>query len=423
MLIVFSGPAFSQTTAPVRGVVKLQQPDGTKVPVADVLVEPFRVDVDAGKPPSTKTNKNGEFTFVGFPLGQKYVLSFSGAAISPAISPTVQPGAENVEMIVFPGDGKPLTEAEVRAAAKKAPDGVSTASEADRKKAEAEYQKQVAKITEQNKKAENTNKIVNTVLKEGNDAFTAKNYDLAISKYDEGIAADPDFAGSAPVFHNNKGKVLTTQAVDSYNTSVKLSDAAERSAGMAGVKKRFADAAGSYLKSWNILKNATPADAQERTTFDAYKMVALRGAAETFALAVKTKQVDPSTVEAAKVLVPEYIAVETDANKKSGASIVIADLYRIVEDRENAIVAYKKVLEASPDNVDALAYAGIVLVDLGWLKDNDKALSQEGANYLQKFVAIAPDTHELKTGAVEYLNILKTQNIIPVKTTPPRRRP
>ena len=46
-------------------------------------------------------------------------------------------------------------------------------------------------------------------------------------------------------------------------------------------------------------------------------------------------------------------------------------------------------------------YLGIVLVDLGWLKDNDKARSQEGANYLQKFVSLAPDSHTLKTGAVQ----------------------
>jgi tetratricopeptide (TPR) repeat protein len=394
--------------------------DGKQVPVADVLVEPYRIDVDSGKSPATKTNKNGEFSFAGFPLGHKFVLALSGATISPAISPTVQGGMEAVQIVVFPGDGKLLSEAEVRAAAKKSPEGVSTASETDRKKLEAEN----AKILERNKKAEDTNKIVNAVLKEGNDAFTAKNYELAISKYNEGIAADPDFIGSAPIFHNNKGAAYRSSAIDIYNSGVKLADATEKLAAMGRAKKALADSADSYAKGFNLLKNAPAAEIKEQPNYEATKMVSLAGAVDTFKIAVKTSQVDPVTVETAKLLVPEYLTVEKDAAKKSEASLVTADLYRIAEDRENAIAAYKKVLENSPENVDAMAYLGIVLVDLGWLKDNDKALSQEGANYLQKFVAVAPDAHPLKSGAVEYLGILKTQNIVPVKaTTPARKRP
>jgi len=70
---------------------------------------------------------------------------------------------------------------------------------------------------------------------------------------------------------------------------------------------------------------------------------------------------------------------------------------------------------------DELGGSGLGLVDLAWLKDNDKALSQEGADILQKFVAAAPDTNPLKQGAVEYLNILKTQNIVPVKAPVKKR--
>ncbi len=420
MLLVFSSVIFSQT-APVRGVVKVLV-DGKQVPVDDALVVPVRVDIETGKAASTKTNANGEFNFAGFAPGQKYVLSVSGAKISPAITAPVEGGMESIVVLVYPGDGKALTESEVRAAAKKSPQGVSTAREEDRAKLEAEYEKEKARVAENNKKAENINKIVSVAIKEGGDAFASKNYDLAIQKYDEGLAADPEFIGSAPVFLSNKSRVLTVQAVDNYNKGVKEADVAAKTAAMAKVKKGLADAADSLLKAWKILKKPTT-DAQERTAAETNKVAVLRGAADTFGLSVKTKQVDPALVEAAKLLMPEYLAFETDAKKKADASIVIADLYRIVEDRENAIVAYKKALETSPNNVDAMAYLGIVLVDLGWIKDNDKALSQEGANYLQQFVAAAPDSHELKTGAVEYLNILKTQNIVPVKSTTPRKRP
>ena len=53
-----------------------------------------------------------------------------------------------------------------------------------------------------------SNEVIGQALKDGNAAFTAKNFDLAISKYDEGIAADPDFVGSAPVLLNNRGAVF-----------------------------------------------------------------------------------------------------------------------------------------------------------------------------------------------------------------------
>jgi hypothetical protein len=62
---------------------------------------------------------------------------------------------------------------------------------------------------------------VTKAVKEGNDAFAAKNYDLAIAKYDEGIAADPEFVGSAPIFYNNRGTALTARAVDTYNKAIK----------------------------------------------------------------------------------------------------------------------------------------------------------------------------------------------------------
>ena len=72
--------------------------------------------------------------------------------------------------------------------------------------------------------------------------------------------------------------------------------------------------------------------------------------------------------------------------------------------------------------MDALAGAGLMLVDLAWLKDNDKALAQEGAYYLQRFVAIAPDSNKMKEGAKGYLEILKQQSIVPVKTATPSKK-
>ena len=111
---IAASEGFAQT-APVRGLVKLKKDDGTLVPVPDALVEPYRIDIDSGKSPSTKTNKNGEFGFVGFSLANKYVLAISGRRIE-AYDLKRRQGRDgvNLEILVFPGDGKQLTEAEAR---------------------------------------------------------------------------------------------------------------------------------------------------------------------------------------------------------------------------------------------------------------------------------------------------------------------
>jgi tetratricopeptide (TPR) repeat protein len=416
--------SFGQT-APVNGTVELQKADGSREPVAGALIEVYRTDIKAGFP-SAKTNKKGEFSFAGMMFGATFVFSVSAPNCAPTIFPNVKAGQEKLLITLNPGDGRKFSEDEVRqgtAAASKSTGKETTELSAEQKKAQAEFEAKNKEITAKNEKVLKTNEIVARAIKEGNEAYLAKNYDLAIAKYDEGFVADPDFVGSAPIFLNNKGAALGSRAVETFNKTVKSTEVSEKVAGLASVKKDLADAANSFLRSWNISKAAQPADIVDRNSYESNKLSALRGVKDTFQKAVRTEQVDPALIDAAKVLVPEYLSVETDAAKKAEASLVFADLYRITEDRENAIAGYKKVLESFPDNVDALVFVGIVLVDLGWINNNDKAMSQEGANYLQRFVSIAPDTHKLKSGAVEYLNILKAQSIIPVKQAPAKKKP
>ena len=75
---------------------------------------------------------------------------------------------------------------------------------ADEKKAQAEYEAKAKEVTSKNETITKNNALIDQSLAEGNKAYDAKNYDLAIAKFDEGINAAPDFAGSAPVLLNNK---------------------------------------------------------------------------------------------------------------------------------------------------------------------------------------------------------------------------
>ena len=311
-----------------------------------------------------------------------------------------------------PGDGQKFSEADARSVLPAKGEGPLTEEE---KKAKAEFDKKAAEIESKNANATKTNEIITATAKAAKEAFEAKNYDLAIAKYEEGIAADPDFVGSAPVFNNNRSISLRIRAVDIRNKAIKLTDATEKFAGLEKAKKDLADSATGFLRAWNLLKNALPAEIVDKANFEATKTASLVGSQETFRMAVLTEQVDPSVIEAAKVLVPEYVATEPDVAKKAAAKLIFADLYRVASDSENAIAAYRSIIETSPENVDALVGLGLSLVNYGYIKD-DKAMLQEAANYLQKFVGLAPDTHKYKANAAEAITTLKNlSNVAPQK--------
>jgi|CXWL01.1.fsa_nt_gi tetratricopeptide (TPR) repeat protein len=414
-------------SAPISGTVEVQKADGTREPVAGALVECFRSDIKQSQP-AAKTNSKGQFSFAGLQLGWTFILSVSGPGIAPNYMPNIRGGQDKILITVQPGDGTKMPEDEVRKAAatpRKAGGGTETPQNAEEmKKAQAEADAKRKEIEERNKKAESVNQIVSAALKAGNEAFAVKNYDLAIAKYDEGIAADPDYVGSAPIFHNNRATALMSRAIDVYNRSVKLTDVSEKVAGLTAARKDLADSAEGFMKSLNVLKNAPAADIVDRANFEATKLNALRGARDTFQMAVRTEQVDPATIEAAKLLIPEYLAVETEAAKKAQANLAFADLYRVVGDSENAIAGYKKILETSPDDADALAGAGLSLVNLGYM-NSDKTKLQEGSNMLLRFTSVAPDNHKYKADAVALIETLKKeQNVTPQKAAPaPKKRP
>lgn len=415
--------------APVTGKVELQKADNTRVPVAGALIEVYRTDIKAS-PLSAKSNKKGEFSFAGAMFGATYTFAVSAPNCAPMTVPGIKAGQENVVVVLTPGDGSKIAEAEARKGPAKAAassgDTETVATEElteEGKKQKAEYEAKVAEVEAKNQKIAATNEIIERSVREGDQAYAAKNYDVAIAKFDEGIAADSTFVGTAPVLYTHRGVSLVARAIDVFNKGVKMTDPKEKMAAYGKARTDLGEAASSYLKSWNVLINAPAADIVNKANYDANKTVTLNGAKDAFAKAVRTEQVDPGVLEAAAVLIPEYLKAEADAAKKSEASLILADLYRVAGDSEKAIAGYKAILETSPENQDALAGAGFSLINLGYLS-NEKATLQEGSNMLQKFVSLAPDTHKYKADAVALIDTLKKeQNVAPQKTpaTPKRK--
>jgi tetratricopeptide (TPR) repeat protein len=427
LLLAGSLAAFAQ--APVNGKVVMTKSDGTTVPVADAVVEPFRTDIK-GKSSPAKTNKKGEFNFVGLQLGGTFALAVSAPNAAPTYLPNVKAGQTDLVITLSEGDGKRLTEDEVRSALS-SQSATSTASKTETKmtpeqikKAMEERAKLEAEYAENKKKVENQNAVVGVSLKEGNDAFNAKNYDLAIAKYTEGVNAAPDFVGSAPVLLNNKGTALKTRAVGFYNQAVTAPDATAKLESYTKAMKDFSDALDAYNTSWNISKNAPAADIKDQTTYQANKATALNGFKDLLKVMVQTERVNPEKTATIATLFGEYMTFETDAAKKAEAQTYLADVYRILGDSEKAIAEYKKVLATSPDNPDALAGLGLSLANAGYNTDGtiNMPMMQESITNLQRFADVAPANHKLKTSVTETVAYLKTLNVKPVKAEKPAKK-
>lgn len=417
VVLAFSAVAFAQN-APISGTVSMKKADGSVAPLEGATVEAFRTDVKASAPAVT-TGKRGEFTFLALQPGGTYVLSISAPGAQPTYLPNVKAGTSNLKFDLDPGDGRRLTPDEVREAAAMAANGGQLTEE--QKKAQAELEKKRAEIDAKNKQIESETKIIQAALKDGNDAFSAKNWDVAIAKYEEGVAANPDYAGSAPVLLNNKGAALRERAVATYNANVRSTDASVKVAAFTKVKADLGEAAEAHHKAWTILKTA-PAAEVPAASKDAQNATAVRGAADTFRLMALTEQVDETKIPMAKEMLVEYLTIETDAAKKESSRVILGDLYRVSADMDNAVAEYRKALETSPDNLDGMVGLGLSLVNAGFINDNKEQL-QEGANVLQKFVAAAPDSHKFKKDATEAIEMLKSeQKITPQKVTPARRR-
>jgi tetratricopeptide (TPR) repeat protein len=419
----------------LRGHIWMQQADGQKVPLADAQIDVFRTDMTAKY--NTKTNKKGEWVFAGLP----FIGTYTVAASHPTAAPNFQPGVKagrgiEVDLTLSPGDGKRLTFDEIKSAGGGSPTppnasgGTPQPSAADKAKLE-ELKKKNEEIEASNKKITEANEIIARTFKAGNDALQAagvaskaKNSDEAVAKYtaavaqyDEGLAADPE----QPAILTNKAVALKGRGVERYNAAVRLTDDAAKTAALQGAKDDFKAAAETSAKAVTLIKAApAPTEAAELARFNGNKYAAMVTQAESMRLYVTKGEGGPQA-DAGLAAYKEYIAVETDPAKKAKAQIDMAQMLLDAGAADKALAEFKGILATTPDSPEANLGAGLAVYATG-----DKAKYQEAANYLQKFVEVAPDSNPMKASAKEVLTELKnTENITPEKTpkSGTRRKP
>lgn len=242
-----------------------------------------------------------------------------------------------------------------------------------------------------NEKAKNANAIVNRAIKEGNDAFNSKNYDVAVVKYDEGYNADTEYWGSAPVLLKNKAAALRARGIVKFNAAAASKDKAAREAGRAEAAKDFQDSAEALQKAADVYgKSTVPTDAAQAKNFNDGKFAVVTDRVESYRLLIKA---DASKAGDAVKAYEEYIAVEPDAKKKQQAQLTLAQAIFTSGDIEKAIPEYRKVLAVQADNPDALYELGSSLIAMGDQNDN-KAMKSEGVAMMEKFVKAAPSGYD-----------------------------
>lgn len=416
-VLVLSAVTASAQTGQLRGSVQLIGSDGKPAPVAGALIDVFRTDISGEF--HTKTDKKGEWVFAGLPFVGTYIVAVSAPGAAPNANSGVKAGREvPVDVILQPGDGKRLTREEAVAVSKGGGGGGGASSSgggesaADKAKRE-ELIKENEKIAAANKKATDTNAIVGEAFKAGNTALAAKNYEEAIKQYDIGLAADSEQAALL----TNKAAALKARGVDKYNAAIQSKDDAAKTAGIDAAKSDFKNAAESSDKAFELLKKEPAVtDPNDQKRFEANKYAALNVRAEAYRLYVSKG--DPTKADAGTAAFQDYIAVETDPAKKTKAQLDLAQMLLDAGAGDKAYAEYQKILAAQPDDADANLGAGLALFSTG-----DKAKYQEAANFLQHFVDKAPDTHKFKADAKAILAELKnTENVVPEKTTPARRK-
>lgn len=408
-VLLFSATVASAQTGQLRGSVKLIGADGNATPVANAVIDVYRTDM-AGEY-HTKADKKGEWVFAGLPFIGTYVVAISAPGASPMAKNGVKAGRDIPVDVTLPsGNGKKLTRDEAIAAAGSGSSGAAADTSATDKAKAAELAKKNAEIEATNKKIENSNQIIGDAFKNGNTALLAKNYDEAIKQYDSGLGIDPEHPG-IPSLLTNKSAALRARAVEKYNVAIQTKDDAARNAGVEAAKADFKAAADAATQAVDLLKKQpTPTDPNELKQQTTNKYFALNARAEAMRLFVT--KADPTQADAGAVAFQEYMAVETDPAKKAKAQIDLAQMLLDSGSADKAVIEFQKILAEKPDDPDANLGVGLALFSTG-----DKAKYQEAANYLQKFVDKAPDTHRFKNDAKNILAEMKnTEKVVPDKT-------
>jgi len=347
----------SAQTAGIEGEVVIVQPDGSRVPAVNALIELYRLDV-RGKY-QTRTDKKGHFAHIGLPYG-RYAIIVSGEGLTPYYEYNVRippPGEatlrRTIEMV--PGDGRRPTLEEVQQAVARSGQGgaaVPQMTEAERKRLE----EQAKQIEEQRKRAAKDEEMIRQ-FNAANELARAGKYEEAIPLYKSALETSPD--------HPQLYIVMIRMAEAYHNLGVERFNNRQREE----AKEAFNLAIETARKAISMIPQDKPEQRPD------YQGLLCRS------LAVVATYLDPSRLPEAIAAHEELMAMQTTPADRARTQAQIAKIYLDTAKSEEAVAAYRKALEIDPNSLDALFGLGNALA-----QSPDPSKYPEALAILKQFV-------------------------------------
>jgi tetratricopeptide (TPR) repeat protein len=339
----------------------------TKEPIVGAVVQIERTDIKGSYP--VKTDKKGHFLHAGVPYVGTYTIMVSADGFQPDYAQGIKGSqTDPIKFELHSGDGRKLTIADIKGIQANAPKGSQPTNAAEQKKAMEEYAKKKAEVEAHNKKITEENETIKKLFDQGVQLAANKDYPGAINAFNEAAKIDPE----QTAIWGNLSLALFNRGATQVNAGQK--DAA---------KQDFLDAinAASKTVSLHEAKMSDPAKAND----PALK----KSKVEYLKLRVKPEAVlaerwgDSEQAEAA---IKDYQAI-VDASDEPAVKLEnrakIAQTQFQVGKLPEATDIYKEMLQAAPDNLDAL-------YGLGLIYSLSEASKSEAVAMWSKFLEKAP---------------------------------
>ncbi len=407
LVALFTLSAFAQVGRIEGDVIKT----GTTEPIVGAQVDIVRTDIKGNYP--VKTDKKGHFLHAGVPFVGTYTIIVSADGCEPTFLTGIRPDREVLKIDLRPGDGRKLTIDDVKkaaggkpgapaAAGAGAPAGAPKMSAEEAKKAKEEYDKAVAERAEAEKFNANIAQI-NVKLKEGNDAMAKNDYTSAIAAFKEAVAMNP----TIHISQGNLAIALQKRAVGQFNGGQR--DAAKQdfidsiAAGNKAIEGLEAQEKDTKMKNDPVQNKAN------RRTYHV-----VRAESESI---LAGKFGDAAQADAAVKDYQVIADLTDDPAEKKKYPLKSANLLRETPGKQaEAVEAYKAVLAADPDNIEALYGLGLVYA-------NEEKTWQDSANMLQKFADKAPESDPRVAEAKSVIGALLqgNKNLVVPKSEPDKK--
>jgi tetratricopeptide (TPR) repeat protein len=377
-------------------------------PIVGAKVQIVRTDIKGNY--DVNTDKKGKFIHAGVPYVGRYTLIISAPGYDPAFQLNVRPEQPLQPFKLAAGSGRVLTIEEVNASAgasKNAPAGAAAPkmSAEEEKKRKEEYER----LKKENEDAEKFNASIAQVqerYKVASGFNEKKDYASAVNEYREALKLNEEI-------HQTHG--FLAQAL--YNRGVTQFNAGQKDA----AKQDFAESAQAAQKALEGLarQEVNPKFKNDPAQIKQLRTFYVKSSADSAGLLV-SKFYDASFAETADKSYKALVDLTDDPAKKKEYLLKRANMLREGGKIEESIVAYKEMLAADPENLEALYWLGIAYsgAEKTW---------QDSANTLQAFVDKAPDTDPRKADAKAVIGeLLKGNNIQPPKSEkggPRRKKP